>query len=279
MNNKNAELFGSFPLLAVVPDFRALAARLLRLKVPGCFKHYIFVIFDRRPDPVEKNFTFGNSFPIDLTIVNSWGLLVMMKILDAAARFRADVFEKSPLYSKLQNGQSPEVAFIACSDSRVVPNALTGTDPGQLFVLRNAGNLVANRFFSPNGEAASLEYAVEVLKVRHIVVCGHTRCGAVQYLLEQKDSDDCKLAWVSSWLVHARELHSRLEKRALNRENILRAAVEENVMLQMDHLLSYRFISKKVAEGGLQLHGWVYEIESGNVSTRRGSEFVLLTPP
>lgn len=203
----------------------------------------------------------------------------MNKMLRAAANFREEIFNKNPLYAQLQNGQEPEVAFIACSDSRVVPNTLTGTNPGELFVLRNAGNLVGSSAFAPNGEAASLEYAVQVLKVRHIVVCGHTRCGAVQYLLERKEGSR-DLPAVSSWLTHAQELHVRIRALGeINPTRLLRVAVEENVKLQMEHLLSHAFIFDKVQSGKLQIHGWVYELETGSVYCRADNAFTLLTAP
>lgn len=186
----------------------------------------------------------------------------------AAAAFRSDVFEKNPdLYGTLSQGQQPTTAFVGCSDSRVIPNLLTNTAPGELFVLRNAGNLIASSERAGYSEAASLEYAVQVLKVSDIIICGHTQCGAVRYRMEH-DEGDGALPYVNAWLKQAAELKNRLADRGSSSSlaDRWKIAVQENVRVQLAHLVQYPFVESAIGNGKLKVHGWVFELETGGVS-------------
>jgi carbonic anhydrase len=204
----------------------------------------------------------------------------MTKIIDGVRIFQENVFStKEELFHRLGKGQSPLVLFITCSDSRVNPNLLTQTEPGELFILRNAGNLVPPHGAGPGGEEATVEYAVTHLKVRHLVVCGHSGCGAVNGLLHPQAL--ASMPAVAHWLEHARPVAEELgrSEEKLTEEERLRMAIEKNVLLQVEHLKTYPTVSAAVAAGKVQLHAWVYRFETGEVqafdSSRQG--FVCLS--
>ncbi len=199
----------------------------------------------------------------------------MEKIIDGVRKFQETVVPaKRALLEKLTAGQWPTALFITCSDSRVAPNLITQTEPGDLFVIRNAGNIVPPHTGEANGMSASVEYAAAALKVGHIVVCGHTRCGAMGGAMNPSGLD--ALPQVRGWLKHAEAplrtvdaLHPGLDPDAR-----LRALVERNVLQQLANLQTHPYVAARTASGSLQLHGWVYEIESGAVfaydETRKG---------
>ncbi len=156
--------------------------------------------------------------------------------------------------------------FITCSDSRIDPNLLTQTEPGELFILRNAGNIVPAYGSHIGGEAATIEYAVCALNVKDIIVCGHSHCGAMGALLHPEQTDE--LPAVRQWLTHA-EATSRIIRE--NYQHIseeaprLTATVEENVLVQLEHLRTHPSVASALVRGDLKLHGWVYKIETGQV--------------
>jgi carbonic anhydrase len=206
----------------------------------------------------------------------------MQKLVQGIHQFQSNVFgPRRALFERLARGQAPEALFITCSDSRISPNLLTQTDPGDLFILRNAGNLVPPFGATGGGEAATVEYAVAALGVRDVVVCGHTGCGAMQALLgdQGKLADDLPL--VGAWLKHAEATRRivRESYRHLDGERLARVAVEENVLVQLENLRTHPAVASKVARGELHLHGWVYAIETGRVYAFRPDEgqFTLLT--
>jgi carbonic anhydrase len=190
----------------------------------------------------------------------------MEKFVRGIRNFRAQVFgPRREWFKRLADGQRPEALFVTCSDSRIDPNLLTGTDPGDLFTVRNAGNLVPPFGTPGGGEAASVEFAVAELKVGHLIVCGHTRCGLVRQLLRQ--APPRHLPAVAAWLAHAAAArHALDEKRwGLPEEALWEAAVEENVLVQLAHLRTHPAVADALAAGTLRLHGWVYRIETGEV--------------
>jgi carbonic anhydrase len=180
----------------------------------------------------------------------------MDDLYEGVARFRHDVFPNHRrLFERLAHGQTPTVLFVACSDSRVDPSLITQTPPGTLFVLRNAGNLVPDADNPVGGEAATLHYAVEELGVHHIVVCGHSGCGAMTALVGRK-----RLPRVlTTWLRHAEPVLRRVPR------GDVEAAIAANVLLQLDHLRTHASVARAVRAGDLQLHGWVYDIGSGRI--------------
>ena len=190
----------------------------------------------------------------------------MQKLVDGVHEFsRAQFVRYRELFQTLATrGQNPETLFITCSDSRVVPNLITGTDPGELFTVRNVGNMVPHPSM-PGGTAAGIEYAVSVLKVQNIVVCGHTHCGAVRALMSPDTVSTLPL--VSKWLKQSDRVRALVEERYahLDPEARERAAVGENVLEQLEHLRDFPFVAEPLAAGKLRLSGWVYKIETGEV--------------
>jgi carbonic anhydrase len=188
----------------------------------------------------------------------------MTRLIRGALDFQRRVFgTKKTLFGKLAKGQRPPELFITCSDSRINPNLLTQTDPGELFILRNAGNLVPAHGGPTGGEEATVEYAVLHLKVRDIIVCGHSHCGAIQGLLKPEALRD--LPRVADWLQHARAILPDMDK--VPAEERLDRAIEANVLLQLEHLRSHPPVAAALAARKLRLHGWVYRFETGEVRT------------
>ncbi|MFF8397017.1 carbonic anhydrase [Streptomyces sp. NPDC016172] len=187
----------------------------------------------------------------------------MKALLDRARTFRTRVDFDSGEYRKLAEGQYPEALFITCSDSRVIPAMITGARPGEIFELRNAGNIVPP-YGRPGacGEAATIEYALEVLGVQDIVVCGHSHCGAMGAL---KSGDDLSaLPGVDAWLRLARpELTSVLE--TAPDDPSLPEVSQGNVVNQLAALRSYPVVRQRLDSGRLRLHGWYYEVDTGFV--------------
>lgn len=171
-------------------------------------------------------------------------------------------------FAQLALGQKPDVLFIACSDSRVVPNTFASTDPGDLFVIRNVGNFVppcdaTGHSVSDESEAAAIEFAVSNLGVKDIVVCGHSECGAMQALVSGRE----KVPYVNlkGWLRHGESVLKNLTgKEGLTPHNELS---QRSVMQQLENLKTYPAVKKKLEEGVLRLHGWWFEISRADVYT------------
>ncbi len=204
----------------------------------------------------------------------------MQKLVDGVHEFhRAHFARYRELFETLASrGQNPETLFITCSDSRVVPNLITGTDPGELFTVRNIGNMVPHPSL-PGGTAAAIEYAVAILGVQNIVVCGHTHCGAIRALMSPGTTAQVPL--VSKWLSQSAHVRELVEARYghLDPESRERAAVGENVLAQLEHLREFPFVAEPISNGKLRLSGWVYKIETGEVFDFDPSsgQFVLMS--
>ena len=190
----------------------------------------------------------------------------LQQLVAGVHHFSSEVFRSNrDLFERLAQGQSPEVLFVTCSDSRIDPNLVTHTDPGDLFVLRNAGNLVPAYGASNGGETATIEFAVDGLKVTDIVVCGHSHCGAIKGLLYPEYV--AELPAVAAWLKHA-ETTRRIVKSKyahLSGEALLQAAVEEHVLVQIENLQTHPSVAVALADDALKLHAWTYEISTGEV--------------
>lgn len=189
----------------------------------------------------------------------------MEKLISGIERFRNSSFEdRKKLFAELANGQSPEVLFITCSDSRIDPNLLTHTEPGDLFIIRNAGNIVPPHTRTAGGVTASIEFAVAALGVEHIVVCGHSDCGAMKGALNPGALTD--LPHVHDWLDNTRAAVESVRARAgEDSSDTLSQVTEENVVLQLHHLRTHPAVLSKLATGNVELHGWVYDIEHGTI--------------
>lgn len=192
----------------------------------------------------------------------------MQKLEAGIHQFQADYFASNrQLFEQLaEKGQNPEALFITCSDSRVVPNLFTNAGPGELFIVRNIGNIVPS--FDRGvmgGVAAAIEYAVSVLEVSNIIVCGHTGCGAIKAILDPEQVRG--LPHVARWVAESEGIPKLVEERYGHLEGEARmvAAVEENVLLQLENLRSFDFITKRLESGKLKMNGWVFKIATGEV--------------
>ena len=173
-------------------------------------------------------------------------------------------------FAQLALGQSPDVFFIACSDSRVAVNVFASTEPGDLFVIRNAGNFVtpfnsSDLVTEDESEVAALEFALEYLKVPHIIVCGHSDCGAMKALCQGREN--IRLPHLHSWLRHGEEALKRVRSKKLNLQGLeeINAVSKENVLLQLEHLKSYARVADLVKNGQLMLHGLWFDIQNTDV--------------
>jgi len=194
------------------------------------------------------------------------------KLIKGNKRFRKAKFTKykEDFKSLVKHGQNPNVLFIGCSDSRVVPDLIVDSDPGDMFILRNIGNFVPpyREDNDYHGVSAVIEYAVSSLKVKDIIVCGHSHCGACASLYDDL-SKDKKLIHVHKWLElgqKAKEyaLLNLLDKKA-NKKTLLRTTEKVSVAFQLENLITYPEVIKRVKKGKLNIHGWFYDIENGSI--------------
>ena len=186
-------------------------------------------------------------------------------LLSGHKRFQREVYPgKADRFAELAEGQHPHTTFVTCSDSRIDPCLITQTGPGDLFVLRNAGNIVPVESAETSGEVAALEFAVRGLKTQRIVVCGHSGCGAMKGLLAPAEC--AHLSYVSAWVRRAQPALAGIDLEGLTPEQRLIALTRANVQLQLENLRALEFVKTAEASGSLALHGWVYEIGTGEIS-------------
>lgn len=190
----------------------------------------------------------------------------MQKLIQGIHTFRAEIFQNErEHFERLARGQAPETLFITCSDSRINPNMLTNTGPGDLFILRNAGNIIPAWSGDATGEVATIEYAVSVLGVKDIIVCGHSHCGAMAGLLKP---DSLKsIPSVAGWLKNADATRRIIEENyaELPEELRLKATIQENVLVQIENIRTHPAVAARLARNALRLHAWVYKFETGEV--------------
>jgi carbonic anhydrase len=195
----------------------------------------------------------------------------MQDIIDGFLKFQREAFPtRAGLFKSLANTQRPRTLFIACSDSRVVPELVTQAEPGELFVIRNAGNIVPSHGPDPGGVSATIEYAVAALGVTDIVLCGHSDCGAMTAIAKNKNLDH--LPAVAGWLRHAdaAKAITAAQHHHSDHEH-LDALVHENVITQLANLQTHPSVAVALKQGRLNLHGWVYDIESGQIEALDGT--------
>lgn len=191
----------------------------------------------------------------------------MEKLIKGLREFQSTYYSThQDLFTQLAHGQKPRVLFITCSDSRVDPNLITNAQVGELFVIRNAGNMIPPYGATNGGEGAALEYALQALDIDQIIVCGHSNCGAMKGLLKLNELEE-KMPLVYEWLLQA-EATRRLVKEnysTITGDKLLEITIAENVLTQIENLRTYPIVHSRIRQGKLTLHAWVYNIESGGV--------------
>jgi carbonic anhydrase len=188
------------------------------------------------------------------------------RLIEGHKKFLAEIFpRRRDEFHLLAESQAPEWLFITCSDSRVLPDLILGTGPGDLFITRNAGNVVPVTANDVDGCTATIEYAVEVLKVKHAILCGHSDCGAMKAALDRRGLE--KLPKASRWLHHVEAAFTH--RQPLNPEDgphaELASLIRGNVVAQLLNLKAQPSVSRAMREGRLAVHGWYYEILSGRI--------------
>jgi carbonic anhydrase len=193
-------------------------------------------------------------------------MMTPRELVSQTSASRSSFFnEHAPLFGRLvSEGQFPDIVFIGCDDSRMVPEAITGAKPGDLFVLRNVANIVPPYGTGERAVGATLEYAVRHLKVSHILLCGHTDCGGIKAL--DAYLDPLHEPHLSRWIEYARPAQTQVDARGVHPDARHRAIVERNVLLQLENLRTYDVVREALQARELTLHGWVYNLSTGRIS-------------
>jgi len=195
----------------------------------------------------------------------------MQEVIDGFLKFQREAFvERTELFKRLATSQSPRTLFISCSDSRLVPELITQREPGDLFVIRNAGNIVPSFGPEPGGVSASVEYAVAALRVEDIVICGHSDCGAMTAIATCKCLDH--MPTVANWLRYAdaAKAVNQANEHASEHDRI-NSMVRENVIAQLTNLKTHPSVALALDRGNLRLHGWIYDIATGCIDALDGN--------
>ncbi len=191
----------------------------------------------------------------------------MQKLVEGVHEFQRTAFSRDrKLFETLVEGQQPLALFITCSDSRIDPNRLTQTSPGELFIMRTAGNIVPPYGSVFGGEAATIEYAIAALNVKDVIICGHSHCGAMSGLIHPELVE--KMPAVRELLKHAEATRRIVEdnyQHLTEEPQRLTLTIEENVLVQLENLRTHPAVAAALARGALKLHGWVYKFETGQV--------------
>jgi carbonic anhydrase len=196
---------------------------------------------------------------------------ILQQLKDGVRRFQAEVYpQQAEMFAQAASEkQAPHTLFITCADSRIDPIAITNSSTGEIFVARNIGNMVPAYGEMLGGVSAVIEFAVSSLGVQHIVVCGHTHCGAMQALLDPESV--AKMPTVKTWLRNAHAalsvaetLHERTDDAPIQ-QDMIDTLTEQNVLLQMQHLKTHPSVAGAIAKGHLTISGWIYNIGTGEV--------------
>jgi carbonic anhydrase len=190
----------------------------------------------------------------------------MQHLLEGYRRFRREVFpQKKDHFHLLAELQKPDALFITCADSRVVPDLILQTEPGDLFLCRTVGNIVPPHGQLPGGVSSTVEYAVEVLRVHHIIVCGHSDCGAMKAVMNPPDSS--RLPLTAKWLGFAEAAWKYLDPGVdrSDARSLHAALIHANVIAQVENLKTHPEVARGIAQGSLQVHGWYYDILTGAI--------------
>ncbi|MGF6192553.1 carbonic anhydrase [Serratia sp. 2723] len=195
----------------------------------------------------------------------------MQEVIDGFLKFQREAFvERTELFKRLATSQNPRTLFISCSDSRLVPELITQREPGDLFVIRNAGNIVPSFGPEPGGVSASVEYAVAALGVEDIVICGHSDCGAMTAIATCQCLDH--MPTVANWLRYAdaAKAVNQANEHASEHDRI-NSMVRENVIAQLTNLKTHPSVALALDRGNLRLHGWIYDIATGCIDALDGN--------
>jgi carbonic anhydrase len=203
----------------------------------------------------------------------------MKKLINGIVDFRKNLTEENrTLFAKLALGQKPDALFIACSDSRVVPNLFASTNPGDLFVLRNIGNLIPPGDAKENCTQAALEFSIFFLNISHIVVCGHSECGAMIALTQ--GINEVQFPSLASWLKYGEASFERVKKGFILNPTLSKhnQVSQINVLQQIDHIMSYPFVRERIDKKELHLHGWWFDIAQADVYCyeEQFNQFILI---
>lgn len=215
-------------------------------------------------EAASRNRKYSQSIEIQPPHTNSEALSELVR---SAGTYRHRLSKEDVSHLKtLKHEQHPDVLLLTCADSRIVPHEILSAKAGVIFELRNAGNIVSP--FNPEiatSEAASIEYAIKVIGISHIIVMGHSDCGAMKALLHAEKVRE--LTSVSSWLQHAHKATERVVANGtgLSEEQLLDATIKENVLLQIENLKTIPCVAEALAEGKLNLHGWIYHVHNGRI--------------
>jgi carbonic anhydrase len=188
----------------------------------------------------------------------------VQRLIEGHKQFLAEAFpQRRSQFRLLAERQAPDTLFITCADSRIVPDLILQTQPGDLFICRNAGNVIPRAGEPAGGVSATIEYAVQVLRVRHLIVCGHSDCGVIRALMAPQTLEG--LESVRDWLHHVQPAWDYLAEVDRNSGDLHTALTHANVLVQLDNLRSHHYINAAVSEGRLLVHGWYYDILSGKI--------------
>lgn len=204
----------------------------------------------------------------------------MKKLIKGIREFKKSFYcTHLDLYEELAQGQHPRALIVCCSDSRVGPELLTNAGPGEIFVIRNAGNIIPPYGATNGGEGASIEYAVEALGIRDIVICGHSHCGAMKGLLKLNTLEE-KMPLVYNWLRHAEATRLLIKENYthLEGEELLNATIAENVLTQIENLKTYPSIHSKLYDGTLKIYAWIYDMDRGEVWAYDAEKHAYIPP-
>jgi len=203
----------------------------------------------------------------------------MQHIIEGFLNFQKEIFpQRKELFRSLASSQNPKALFISCSDSRLVPELVTQQEPGQLFVIRNAGNIVPSFGPEPGGVSATIEYAVVALGVTDIVICGHSNCGAMKAIAASQNLEP--MPAVAHWLRYSDAAKAVVDKKSWDNEtDKVNAMVQENVIAQLNNIKTHPSVAVGLRDSALRLHGWVYDIESGAIRAldKESKTFVSLS--
>lgn len=200
---------------------------------------------------------------------------VLKKLKDGIVRFQTSVYPaQAEMYQEaVSRPQQPAALIVTCADSRIDPELITQSGPGEIFVTRNIGNLVPAYGEMLGGVSAVIEYAVSALKVKHVAICGHSDCGAMKALLDPSSLDT--MSTVKSWMRNAEaalSVANSLKEEGEEEKRTLARLTEENVLLQLQHLRTHPSVAGAIARNELSLSGWVYDIGTGQVRISENGE-------